>query len=76
MNFIVEFWKRITTALESQLTAITSFMVQIQNWGNRAAQVAQQKVQKAIQTLLRKHLNGICVFLKLGRFVLNSHPEK
>lgn len=54
MNFIMEFWKRITTALESQLTAITSFMVQVQNWGNRAAQVAQQKVQKAIQTLLKK----------------------
>lgn len=54
MAVIGDIFKRITTTLESQLTAVTSFMVQVQNFGNRAAQWAQQKVQRFTQTLLKK----------------------
>ncbi len=54
MSLFTDIFSRITTTLQSQLTSLTAFLVQIQNMGTRAAQLAQQKVQKFFHTLLRE----------------------
>lgn len=53
MALFGDIFSRITTTLQSQFTAMTNFIVQLQNWGTRAAQIVQQKVQKFVQTLLK-----------------------
>lgn len=53
MGMIKDIFTKITTSLQTQLTVLTSFMVQIQNMGTHAAQFVQQKVQKFVQSFLR-----------------------
>ena len=54
MAVLGDIFSRITTTLQSQFAALTNFLVQLQNFGTRAAQAVQQKVQKFIQTLLKE----------------------
>lgn len=54
MSIINDLFKRVTTTIESQLSAVTSFMVQVQNIGNQATQRVQQAIQKFTQKLLKK----------------------
>lgn len=54
MAVLGDIFSRITTTLQSQFVALTNFVVQLQNFGTRAAQAVQQKVQKFIQTLLKE----------------------
>lgn len=54
MSIINDLFKRVTTTMESQLSAVTSFMVQVQNIGNQATQRVQQAIQKFTQKLLKK----------------------
>ena len=54
MSLFTDILSRITTTLQSQLTSLTSFLVQIQNMGTRIAQFAQQKVQRFFNTLLKE----------------------
>lgn len=53
MSMIGDIFSRITTTLQSQVTALTAFVVQLQNVGTRAAQAVQQKVQKFLQSMLK-----------------------
>ena len=53
MSVFTDIFSRITTTLQSQLVALTAFVVQLQNFGTRAAQMVQQKVQRFIQTLVK-----------------------
>lgn len=53
MNPFSDIFNRIASTLQAQLTALTSFVIQLQNIGTRAAQAVQQKIQKFMQTLLK-----------------------
>ena len=46
MNQFSDIFNRIASTLQAQLTALTSFVIQLQNIGTRAAQAVQQKIQK------------------------------
>lgn len=54
MSMVKDIVSRIVTTLKSQMVMLTSFFIQIQNVGMRAAQAVQQKVQKFIQNFLKK----------------------
>jgi len=52
MSVLKDIISRVATTLQSQITVLTAFLVQLQNFGTRAAQFVQQKIQKFFQTLL------------------------
>lgn len=54
MSMIQNIIGRVSTMLQTQIAAMTSFLVQIQNFANNAVQFVQQKIQKFFQTILGK----------------------
>lgn len=52
MSVFKDIMSRISTTLQTQITAMTAFLVDIQNSATRVSQLIQQKIQKFFQTLL------------------------
>lgn len=53
MSVISDIFSRVTTGIQTQLTSISTLMVKVKNFGNRAAAYAQQKIQTLAQNLTR-----------------------
>ncbi len=53
MSFFGDIFSKISMALQSQVSVLTNFFVQLRNIGTQATQFIQQKIQKFIQNLTK-----------------------
>ncbi len=54
MSVLNDVFSRVTTVIQSQIAALTSFVLQLRNYAATISQFVQQKIQKFTQTLMRK----------------------
>lgn len=53
MSVIKDIFSSMSTTVQSQISAMTSFLMKMQSWSMQAVQFIQQKVQAFIQTMTR-----------------------